>query len=70
MINVLYSVYRETSLGCGAAHQSELNELSEIITAEQLVTSQLASKFRCEACHTVSHAWLVVHVHVGCELWI
>ena len=30
----------------GVAHQSELKELSEITTAEQLATSQLASKFR------------------------
>ena len=30
----------------GVAHQSEMKELSEITTAEQLASSQLASKFR------------------------
>ena len=68
--------YNKYFRAVGVAHQSEMNELSEIVTAEQLVTSQLASKFRCEACHTMSHelscilALLVVQVHVGSELWI
>jgi len=38
--------YNKYFSAVGVAHQSEMNELSEIVTAEQLATSQLASKFR------------------------